>query len=122
MADASSMDSSLGAYDILQNARALEDELRARADEIDQLRRLPDDLVEGLKQIQAGILSLEHFGAESQLRDRVTGNFPRDGHGRNQVGGNQDNVLRHLCIGDAAHSTEYLTDGYLIDDRFLILF
>ena len=49
MVDPSSMQSSLGAYDILQNARAMEDELRTRADEIDQLRRLPDDLVDTLK-------------------------------------------------------------------------
>lgn len=49
MADAPRTETSLGAYDILQNARALGPELRARGEEIDALRRLPDDLVERLR-------------------------------------------------------------------------
>lgn len=49
MTDSRSPDTPLGAYDILQNARALADESRDRAGEIDRLRRLPDDLVASLK-------------------------------------------------------------------------
>ena len=49
MADSPSVVTALGAYDILQNAQALDAELHTRADEIDQLRRLPDDLVDALK-------------------------------------------------------------------------
>jgi alkylation response protein AidB-like acyl-CoA dehydrogenase len=49
MASSESPETSLSGYDILVNARTLIPELRERGDEIDELRRLPDDLVDTLK-------------------------------------------------------------------------
>ena len=58
-------------HTFLERARALGPELRDRSDEIDALRRLPDDLVEGL--IDEGFLRFwvprEYGGAEIPLLD-----------------------------------------------------
>lgn len=59
----------MGEHTVLERARALGPELRDRSDEIDALRRLPDDLVEGL--LDEGLLRFwvpkEYGGAETPL-------------------------------------------------------
>src|SRR5690606_3960663 len=71
-------------------------------------------LIEFLQQVNTGVsaASIEHGGTKAGLRQHMAGHHDRQEHRRHQIGKNQHAVLRHLCIGDALHATEYRVEKY----------
>ena len=60
-----------------------------------------------------------HIPAKAKLGHRIAGELHRDGHRRNEEGDDEDDVLRHLGVGDALHAAEHgidQHDGHADDD------
>ena len=69
--------------------------------------QFPVQRVQRLEQENAGLLAFLNRAAEPELRNRIPGDLPGDGRGRDQKGDDENAVLGNLGIGDSPHAAKH---------------